>query len=238
MFCTSTPITKEHIFVDWIVALFPQGEYDQGWGTQDTVVKHWTKQAMESKVGCVCRPCNNGWMSNIENDKKKILKHLISPKDSKPVKLSRRNQMMLARWASLRAFILAKAAPAGLDQLFTESDSQSFAEHKSVLNHMCIWLAWTPSDFRPGTTIDIRSKHIDAAKTRGFHCQTYFIGQVTFQAFLWKGFQNDAVNFQRLHTWNNRTIQLWPFTGRSIAWPPRERLTTESWNLLRKRFIK
>jgi hypothetical protein len=191
IFCTSTPLTQEHIFAQWIVAMFPQGEYDQGWGMQDRVMKHWTKPNMESTVGCVCEPCNNGWMSEIENNTKQILKHLIAPKDSQPVKLSRRNQLMLARWASLRAFVLAKGAPPGVDALLTESDSLSFAEYKSVLSDMCIWLAWTPSAFRPGATVDIRSRYDDAAKTRGVHCQTYFIGEVTFQVFLWKGFPGD-----------------------------------------------
>lgn len=105
VFCGGFPVTKEHVFPQWLnqylspgrqqleQARYGEGAYDktrQGAGLDFTVKK-------------VCAPCNNGWMSQIEYSARGALEPLLSRQDFTFVSL--RQQRQIAQWATKTAMM-------------------------------------------------------------------------------------------------------------------------------------
>jgi hypothetical protein len=131
IFCgASGPLTKEHVFPDWIRAL---GFGGQGW--QETVVGERPDEKRHIRpagpfsltLKAVCRPCNNVWMSDIERQAKPLLTTMFQYQDVK-VPLNEAAQCDLARWAFKTACVLANvqrdapAIPPGQCVEFHETD--------------------------------------------------------------------------------------------------------------------
>jgi hypothetical protein len=240
LFCNSTNLTREHLWPDWLVKMFPTGDYSVGRTNPDSLHKEWFQPTIAVMVRCVCDKCNSGWMSRIEGHTKPILKHLVFPSSERPFKLSKRNQTFLAVWAILRSFIVDRAG--GDPPFHSNDDGITFATSTPAvpMRDTCIWLARTPDNFPDGAFLDVQTK-LNVEKRVGFQTATYALGQVTFQVFHWMGFgTNDGVDFQklRLSAWHGRTVQIWPLTGLSVIWPPPERLTPSTIDELRRRFSR
>jgi hypothetical protein len=93
VFCgtTTEKITKEHVFPDWISELFGR----EPGGTAEMVESDGSIQAFptvpfQQQVRVVCKPCNEGWMADLESDVKgflgvrKTLEALVSRSEQAP----------------------------------------------------------------------------------------------------------------------------------------------------------
>ncbi|MFZ0773941.1 MAG: hypothetical protein ACLP56_10405 [Candidatus Sulfotelmatobacter sp.] len=57
----------------------------------------------EVKIKCVCKSCNNGWMSKVEEANKLAMRAMFN---DDPHGLTKRDQEKLTRWAVLKAMVL------------------------------------------------------------------------------------------------------------------------------------
>jgi hypothetical protein len=99
-FCDASDakISNEHAWPNWIRALFPP--------TPTTVVGTRPPKKpitftprpdnMGVTVNAVCRPCNEGWMEQLETDVRPLLTPMI--RDGAQTELTRTQQATLARW--------------------------------------------------------------------------------------------------------------------------------------------
>jgi hypothetical protein len=71
----------EHVFADWIQRLL--GDLGKGTHirTRPDEENVWQDTAFKRKVGCVCQPCNNHWMNDLENEVKPWLTPTLLGKD-------------------------------------------------------------------------------------------------------------------------------------------------------------
>src|SRR5690349_5445572 len=82
VFCGGSPVTKEHVWPDWArrklasSESFPHYRRLERQG-QDPVDKRWLAPAHTMTVSAVCRPCNNGWMSELEARAKELLEPVL-----------------------------------------------------------------------------------------------------------------------------------------------------------------
>ena len=107
IFCGKTPVTKEDLFSKWILRLLAR-EFDtvkcrKGSSSRSSADAYWeSDQPNRTVVKCVCRPCNNGWMSELERAAKPTLASLIL---GEGVALDTEMQETIAKWATLKAMI-------------------------------------------------------------------------------------------------------------------------------------
>ena len=114
IFCGSTPLTREHLWPDWLRRELAikigfdhrlQQEED-GFSTRDDA---WSAPPFNQQVKAVCAQCNNGWMADIESTAKPILDPLVRGRGRR---LHRRLQRTLATWAFLKACVFDELHPA------------------------------------------------------------------------------------------------------------------------------
>jgi hypothetical protein len=62
-------MTAEHIWSDWMGRLFSpyKGTYQVEWGLGEQG-KKWKSKSVDAVANVVCKPCNEGWMSDIDRE--------------------------------------------------------------------------------------------------------------------------------------------------------------------------
>lgn len=134
IFCGGHPTTEEHIVADWVLRAFARAK-KPNFGLAGTFVApgQMRLEAAEpiSTAQVVCKACNNGWMSQIDNAASQVLKPLVQGNDTADLGTSA--QSAVASWifksaltfdalqsgdagplAGLRrAFAASRSAPAG-----------------------------------------------------------------------------------------------------------------------------
>src|SRR5258706_6641731 len=103
LFCDPTKLTREHIWPDWIVEIFPSNSSYTGTRAHSKLgVKSWPANSITQRSRLVCKQCNGIWMSQIEAATSPILGPLITS-DLPRCTLDTCDQLTLATWACLRA---------------------------------------------------------------------------------------------------------------------------------------
>lgn len=69
-FCpTVATLTGEHLFSDWTNRLYPSKRYAiHQRGETGDIIRTWKATSIDIKAKVVCNHCNNGWMSDLENN--------------------------------------------------------------------------------------------------------------------------------------------------------------------------
>jgi hypothetical protein len=67
-FCPETAnLSLEHLWSDWMNALFPGKKRFTRRDRHGNILRQWVSDDLSWKARVVCKPCNEGWMSNIES---------------------------------------------------------------------------------------------------------------------------------------------------------------------------
>ena len=112
LFCGSSgPLEKEHVFGDWLRKLGFSGE---GWreitDESATPVSRIEQGGPFSKrLKIVCGPCNNEWMSSMEDGVKPLLVEMFNTVGK--VKLDEPAQILFARWAFKTICVIDQLTP-------------------------------------------------------------------------------------------------------------------------------
>jgi hypothetical protein len=108
IFCGSSPTSKEHIISRWafdVVSKDPRGLPPLGQHTrynEHGIQQVWESARAEFIAKCVCKGCNGGWMSGIEDAARPILSRMIR---SEQVILDHQAQNDVAAWLGLKAIV-------------------------------------------------------------------------------------------------------------------------------------
>jgi len=103
IFCEGTSLTKEHLFADWLRELFPRTSKDThtygtitSWEPKPVFSGHVVQGHSGSKrIRKVCRTCNSGWISGIDERAKQAVTPLIKG-DS--IVVADEAQLTIATW--------------------------------------------------------------------------------------------------------------------------------------------
>lgn len=89
VFCKGTPLTKEHIFPDWLKSILDREselkhssdrlsvQFEHGKAFLTPFRKQKSGNLMSTKLLIVCKSCNSGWMSMLQQQTKPILTPLV-----------------------------------------------------------------------------------------------------------------------------------------------------------------
>jgi hypothetical protein len=125
VFCGSSGVSLEHVFPEWIVELLRDKLGSGGW-TRTRRSEKWIQPKLEITVKRVCKPCNNGWMAELEDRARPILSPMIIAKHL-PVELPIAAQLTTSRWAFKTALMADFISPG--DRLFAPSIYPDFFQH-------------------------------------------------------------------------------------------------------------
>src|SRR5262245_17714295 len=131
LFCTN-PLPErahEHVIPKWLIEYLGVRDevlFQAIAQTEDGALLKQRTPATQSFVeGRVCKQCNNGWLSDLENQARPFLTDLMSGQRTLHA-LSAEERLLLARWAAKTAFVLSNAAP--LEAVVSEDHPRTLKE--------------------------------------------------------------------------------------------------------------
>ncbi len=189
-----------------------------------------TSSSLDFKVKVVCEPCNNGWMSRMEDKiAKPAMLDLITPLSSQPLStthLTPDRLKAIATFAFKTAVVAHHASPYPY-RLFPSLARRQFRRSFIIPAGVHMWIGEFRSEFaRSG----ILHGHSGIAKPRsplGIHMNvcTFIAGRLLLQiaSISWanrnrrKRFPLEVVQSDE---WDAVSVPFWPITGKDIIWPP------------------
>jgi hypothetical protein len=223
-------MTGEHIWDRWLRRYIPpkmkmyKGRHRLiDHGVDDVVVKNHKGDPAHRKAECVCEPCNNGWMSTITNEAKKVVIPLLTGEQHR---LDSIKQRKLANWLALKvttAEFIDRATVA-----ISDEDRRYIYDHRMCPPHWRIWIGnlnranWKADYIHETCILNIADMAVKQSnkfsdyntQTTTFVCGKLFVQVLTsFDAVVsatWK-FDRAVAPFIR---------PLWPETGYGLTWPP------------------
>lgn len=161
-------ISKEHILPDWLNKLYGEDMTALNEGVRDdgTILYSYTSKIFQQTVNIVCKSCNNGWMSEMENTAKPILTKMLKNKN---IVLDKKSQIKIANWAMKTILVMNHNNPAPPERpIIPRSQYSKFYEDKSVSKDNLILLGYqAPKKYKPGERI--ASNWITAAENIQVH---------------------------------------------------------------------
>ncbi|HWI96187.1 MAG TPA: hypothetical protein VNS60_09000 [Solirubrobacterales bacterium] len=147
VFCGSkeNKISKEDVWPLWLRKVVEGGEGEMferariHTTAQGETVSHlrWPEAPIDWQVSGPCESCNNGWMSQIENEAKPILAPMVQHQEQT---LGPIEQETLARWATLRVLMGQHGHPKEKRNAIPEERYHRFFEAREMPNCQ-IWIA-------------------------------------------------------------------------------------------------
>lgn len=223
-------LSKEHLFAKWLVDYFPRNSDSMHTGMYtDWRDVNFSSQSFDErrvhqghsgskKLRVVCRHCNNGWMSALENSVRTLLPPLISAKRHG---ILPEEQEKLATWAVKTAMVAERFRRDGAQ--IPQSD------RFKLMNELCPpkgWFVWI-AKYGGGDWENLSIGHVRAGlnatpianhKEASDYVQatTFGLGQVLF-CVLGCSLPRAEKFFEGRET--EGIVQVWPARPRSIIWP-------------------
>ena len=242
IFCKNEGSSQEHIFPDWLRVLFPRSPADTHMSRTTTwekaksgtlyampIFKNHKGHSGSKKLRVVCRYCNNGWMSRLENRTRPILMRLIQ---GHPHRLSTFDQATLAAWAAKTIMVAEFGYPHAI--AIPDVERLRMYAATEVQDNWAIWIA----DYKGTTWRNLSMAHHVCALAPSFSAEPFdptmvvppdtqftsiglgrlFIQAVSTTTKARFGPEDDALSDLRI---------IWPATRRDLGWPPFTFLTDE-----------
>ena len=230
IFCGSQPTTREHVWADWLKQYIPKTSVNYSYlsATSHKTHTEYTRKTVggdlrSRRLQVVCQPCNNGWMSLLQERAKPLLLPLLK---GEITVFDVNQQQVLAAWISMFVMVAEhfdpnkvvsplperqilmneKRTPPNWNIWFGDLDQNS--DWPALLNHFAVPIS-TP-------------EHIPEIMSNGFprpntQTMTFRVGRlyVHVRSSVTDIFEN--WRFAR----PNLLAQIWPIRRNLIAWPPR-----------------
>src|SRR5215831_10201446 len=137
-FCQQTAnLTGEHLFAEWVDKLLTKSTSHYVFtdiDPKDSSVRRFGGRHLDRTFKCVCKNCNNGWMSDIDNEARDVLKDVI---------LYRARVSFLASGIrSIAKFTMKNALVADYmhhTPFFSERQRKQFKENRELLPGTHAW---------------------------------------------------------------------------------------------------
>jgi hypothetical protein len=214
-FCSATAnFSGEHIWSKWMRKLFKSKKFRFSQRDQaGRIVKQWSMAGIDLTAKVVCKKCNEGWMSRLEDlHAEPAMSDLIVGKD---VFISESRAKSIALFAFKTAVVLDHM---GRDQPFYSTSARhEFANSLTIPRNVNIWLAglFPMSSGRVNTFYP--EIHFDPPRYLKLNVCTFAAGHLVFQVV---GAQYIEIpNFGPLPGFEDLSVPIWPSFQMDIPWP-------------------
>jgi hypothetical protein len=222
-FCPSTAtLTGEHLWSDWINDILPADKFIF---TRRHVIggesKTWERSSLNEKTRVACGICNSGRMSEIDNEAKRILRHLII--DLSPREISLGQLISIAAFGFKSAVVADRMMGTG-DPMFTTAERYAFRERLRIPFGVFMWIG-TLDSYNHGS---FKNRHL-TPNTRGpndfgLYAFTYGAGHFVMQLAVarWAASdpkRSDMIPLDQQGEWIGRSAPFWPPVYGAVGWP-------------------
>jgi hypothetical protein len=236
IFCgVNRKMSREHLWPAWARKLL---EADSGEAVplvphiiagSDGHTRQWEAPIFSATLKDVCRVCNNGWMSDIEE----LTKELVAPMlRDKEVRLGKEEQLCLAIWGYIKVLTLS--------YVHAPTRVLPAAPYRALQTHLATGIASLPRSAtvfvaaHSGKALDGGYTHhliADRSDLRNpFFMATFTLRQVVVQVF-----ENldgpEGIVPGRVPVLKGRAAQVWPVKESSLDWPPGKALDDQDLTL-------
>jgi hypothetical protein len=241
IFCGAAGLTKEHIWADWSAEYIPKNV--RGHGKQELRID-FDEKAKETvafrnlkpidgdprsrKSKCVCKQCNEGWMSRIQEKVKPIALKMIL---GNSVILGVAEQRLISSWITMAT--MASDAQNPKMSAIPESHTKWFNTWRSPPYGWKIFVGSYPRgmtdpwwDNESGLLLDLETPLTDDMNPANVQTSTYTFGKLYVSAFSadtgFPGSVRDEFFKARRFTARGSVYlrQIWPIIANEIRWPP------------------
>ena len=216
LFCDNPANSREHVWPDWFLktlavrkpvrSVLPSGRVFELTGD-------WT-------IRCVCRVCNNGWMSQLKAKVKPVLA-LLSADISIP--LSETEQTDLSVWALKTAMVVEGVKPRQMSRFFGSAARRAVREHYKIGAGTHVWLGRYLAFGLFAAASQIQYGFPPLEEEGWANITTLVIGHLALQVLaLDFPTANDTRTFNiplRTGPWSETLFAIAPVSRRAI-WPP------------------
>ncbi|HEX3359524.1 MAG TPA: hypothetical protein VHS74_00895 [Solirubrobacterales bacterium] len=232
IFCgVDRKISREHLWPDWARKLLESDSQTSAplvphvIAGSDGHFRQWEAPVFSATLKEVCRVCNNGWMSDVEELTKDLVVPMLRDEE---VRLGKEEQLCVAIWGYMKVLTLERVrAPTWVLPV---------ASYRGLRDHLANGVASLPRSAtvfvatHGGKALDGGYTHhliVDSADLgRPFFMGTFTLRQVVVQVF-----ENldgpSGIAPRRLAGLEGRDAQVWPVEKSTLDWPPGEALGDE-----------
>jgi hypothetical protein len=226
-------MSNEHVWPKWMRDLLPPDvlRADYTYVYRDSArgeVRRVPRQPIFNKrVRAVCEPCNNGWMSRVEDQVKPYISGMLQGRGRQ---LHEGGQTSIARWGALNAFVAQRSFKADpvesiLPEHFRELyDLRNQARLPDAVTVYTAKTAWSDGHARPGLfhlNGIARGDVKDGTQDDGY-LLTFSALDLVVQVFRIYG--DERAEFSHSPRLAPSVRRIWPPTD-SFVWPPGPSLT-------------
>lgn len=221
IFCTRRADSDEDVIPKWIPRLLRKQEGERV-PMRTTRFGHEPREQLAGesiqKVGSVCRQCNNGWMSRLEEDVKPILKPMIL---GNPVTLTARQQERITTWMTKCAMMYESMATG--EVFYNGLDCHHFMKTGSPLGATSVWLGQYNGGIRVIGDYRLLPRQQDDGGFVKILVLTLVLGKLALQLTSAK-WTKESPRVD-LATWvlentKDLLVQVWPVNLLGVQWPP------------------
>jgi len=227
IFCGGQPVTKEHVWPRWAQAVVPTDfvPFEQIIEVDGhPKVEHCRNtRPFTETARIVCRPCNNGWMAQLESLAKSILVPMLA---GEPAVLDQERQRVLATWALKTAIIVDHAQRPPWKPTSMPAEYRHIAQTSSPSNNVAVWLASSlePPLYRSrlwGT--NLRLAALTSERETAVYGAALMFGPICLQVFY-----STAPGLVDAYSLDGRPAitMIWPYQG-PFDWIERESFNEE-----------
>jgi hypothetical protein len=177
----------------------------------------WSAIPIDWQVKAPCKPCNEGWMEDLESETRPVLVPML---EDRAVILDASDQDILAKWATLRTLMAQHGHPPGKQAIPAESYHRFYRSRERPVGAQ-IWTgrysgagAW-PTDYHHVELFVSSPGRPDPARPNGY-VVAFSVGYV---AFLYWGHEIEDGPVIDIGGLAPYFVPIWP-VGASVDWPP------------------
>lgn len=233
IFCGGRPLTKEHIFAEWLHPYLPKtGEVNHSARfvvmerDRDLVTdKLQSGEGHSGRIRVVCDKCNGGWMSLLQQAAKPYLLPMVL---GKRIPLFTRQQSVIAAWATMFTMVVEHRLRDNRLVATSQSERTCFMESRLAPKTWKVWIgrfergSWNPivthsvAEVASDTSDSVRAPAAGIAVTPNTHATTFVVGKLMFHVF--------GSSFRRVVASQELPPELmpriWPLRSSPVLFPP------------------
>ena len=219
IFCHGRANSKEHLWPKWLVdsvVLDRSSTIEMMFATRPDVIIDDGKYVT---CRCVCKKCNEGWMSKLETGTKPILEPLIYDSSSP---LDYVKQLALSIWTTKTAMVYECVK--GQAAFYTPADRQHLLAWRTPPPDTLIWIGRYENSF----TLFVENHYLSNPRNANVLSEgcvtTFAMGRLVIQVFTARRSPHGkgrSINVAKKEgEWDRLLIQIWPALEEVVRWPP------------------
>lgn len=233
IFCGGTPVNGEHIWPRWSHRYLPKTK--KKWWAMNAIERHDRTDInivkrpgdpYDRKSFCVDERCNNGWMRQLENEVRPIIRRLLESEDNS-TRITEGEQRTIASWIAIKA-IVSEYEPHAT-RVTHHAQIRRLAQKQEISPRTWrIWIGnyegrkaealWICHPFLLIPDRVARRKKSDIATYTNSSTITYVIGKLLIH-IMHCPYEVAVRRWQFPPQVGGKLRQIWPTTGLSIVWP-------------------